>query len=397
MPPLLDEQTSLRAELNSELESLEAAHRLRGLQSVERSSARRLKIGRRFYLNFSSNNYLGLAEHSAVQRAAQKALSRWGAGSGSSRLVAGDLLIHEKLEAALARFKREQSCLVFSSGFLANLGAVTALAGEQDLILVDRLNHASLIDAARLSRAKIWVYPHRDAGRARELLKRAGRFRRRWVLTDAYFSMDGDTAPLGQLLEICRETRSHLYVDEAHSVGVYGKSGAGLTEELGLTGEIDVVMGTLSKALGSVGGYVCGSEELRRTLIQKARTFVYTTAPSPAASAAALESLRVIGRSPSLRVRLWENARTLREALTAQGYDLMNSEGPIVPVKIGDSLRAVQCQEYLRGKGIYAVCIRPPTVPKGTDRIRLSVTASHTRADMALLCKAFDGMRRCLS
>ncbi len=373
--------------LQEELDALNKKNLFRSLEVVEAEDARYIHVQGKKFLNFASNNYLGLSTHKTVQSKAIAAIRQWGAGSGASRLVSGNLTIHEMLEKKIASFKKEEAALIFSSGYLANLGAVTALVGEKDLVLVDRLNHASLIDAARLSRAKLWVYPHRDMTALAGLLSRASGFRRKLVLTDAYFSMDGDVAPLDRLSEICRAHDAMLMVDEAHSTGVFGKRGSGLVEQFGLSGQVDVVMGTLSKALGSVGGFITGKKALREFLINHAREFVYTTAPAPSASAAALGAIQVIEKNALLRTRYWKNIHGFRKALEALDFNLMGSEGPIVPVLIGDSGKALQFKEWLRSHGIFAPAIRPPTVPKGTDRIRFSLTAVHTPSDLDYLVK----------
>lgn len=341
------------------------------------------------FINFSSNNYLGLTHHPKVLAAAEQAIKEWGAGSGASRLITGDLDIHEKLEIKLAAFKNEEASIIFSSGYLANLGAITAFLTEKDVVLVDKLNHASLIDAARLSKAKLWVYPHRDIDSLRKLLKKCTAYQKRLVLTDAYFSMDGTVAPLAELLTVCRETDSQLLIDEAHSTGVYGKTGRGLTEHFGLQGQIDFVMGTLSKSLGSVGGYVSGSKKMKEFLVNRARSFIYTTAPAPSASAAAAAALSVIEEERNLIKKLWENTRRVREGLGKLGFDLMGSEGPIIPVKVGDTNKVMAFQEFLRKEGFYVAAIRPPTVPKKMDRLRLSISAVHDEENLKSLIAAF--------
>ncbi len=254
------------------------------------------RLGR--FVDFSSNDYLGLSQHPRVIAAASRALKNWGTGSAASRLLSGNLDIHEKLEKNLAHFKREPAAVVFSSGYLANLGTIGTLAGEADIVVLDRLCHASLVDGARLSKAKLWVYRHRDVSQLAELLKRAKNFRRRLVVTDAYFSMDGDLAPLPEIIRVCRETDSMLMIDEAHSTGVYGRTGRGVMEHFGVTGGVNAVMGTLSKALGSVGGFVCGSTALKRAIVNFCRPYIYTTAPAPASSGSASEALDVIKDEP---------------------------------------------------------------------------------------------------
>lgn len=383
----------LALELSEELQSLKRKNLYRRLETLRSPRASRFRIGKREFINFTSNNYLGLAQHPFVLKKAAQTLREWGAGSGASRLLSGNFEIHEELEKKLAGFKKEEAAIVFSSGYLANLGVVTALLNEQDVVLVDRLNHASLIDAARLSKAKLWVYPHKDVSELKKLLQRAARFRRRLVLTDAYFSMDGDTAPLSKLLEVCRATDSLLMVDEAHSTGVFGNAGGGLTEHFGLQGQIDVVMGTLSKALGSVGGYVCGRSILREYLINRCREFIYTTAPSPVASGAALASLKVIQSKPEIRKKLWANIHFLRNGLEGLDFDLMGSEGPIIPIKTGEPGKTLKAKEALMKEGIFSAAIRPPTVSKGTDRIRFSVTADHKKSDLEKVLFVLKKMR----
>ncbi len=365
------------AELVGDLVGLRENNLYRSPEILSSGNSSVIRIQGRDFLNFSSNNYLGLAVNPRVVRAASAASKKWGAGSGASRLISGGLGIHDELERELASFKKEEAALVYTSGYMANVGAVTALLNEKDLVLVDRLNHASLIDAARLCRAQLRVYPHRDMAALEKILDKAAGFRRKMVLTDAYFSMDGDVAPLDELHRICVKKDALLLVDEAHSTGVFGRSGRGLTEQFGLQGKIDVVMGTLSKALGSSGGFIAGKAVLKDYLINRSREFIYTTAPVPAASGAALESLRILRTNGKLRKKLWENVSHLREGLEKLGCDLMGSEGPIVPILIGDTAKALRVREYLRKEGIFAPVIRPPTVSKGTDRIRLSLTAAH--------------------
>ncbi|MBI2094900.1 MAG: 8-amino-7-oxononanoate synthase [Candidatus Omnitrophica bacterium] len=380
--------------LQNELDELKRKKICRLLETVACSGPARIRAAGDRLLDFSSNNYLGLTAHPRVLRESALAIRRWGTGSGASRLLSGNLKIHEDLEAKIAAFKGEEAAAVFSSGYMAALGAVTSLVGEKDAVLVDRLNHASLIDAARLSRAKFWVYPHRDAAALDDLLGRAKGYRRRLVVTDSYFSMDGDIAPLGRIAEVCRRRGALLMVDEAHATGVFGKRGSGLTEHFGLTGTIDVVMGTLSKALASVGGYVAGKAVLKRYLVTRSRQFIYTTAPSPAASGAAYGAIGVIEKHPEIRERYWEKIRRTRGSLEALGFDLMDSEGPVVPVLIGDTARAVRAAAFLRRHGIFAPAIRPPTVPNRTDRIRLSLTAAHTEEDLGRLIAALQKMRK---
>jgi 8-amino-7-oxononanoate synthase len=338
-------------------------------------------------INFSSNDYLGLGNDAEVIRAAQAAAAKWGTGAGASRLVSGTMAVHEELERRLAEWIGTEAALVFPSGFQANLGVMQALVSAGDEVYLDRFVHASLVDGARLSGARLKVYPHRDTERLKKLLAKpfSGK---RLIVTDSYFSMDGDRAPLRDLVELSEKYGAMLLVDEAHAVGVYGKNGRGLLSEAGLSGRVTAVVGTLSKSLGSQGGFVCGSAELRDFLINKARTFIYSTGVSPLVCAAALASLDIVEKSDELRLRLWERVDTARAKLLAAGFNLGDSEGPIIPIMIGDSGRAVELADQLREAGILGVAIRPPTVPKGTDRIRLTITAKHTEQDIDLLVAA---------
>ncbi len=386
------------AALKKELKSLKVAGLHRAPETIHGFRGSQIRIGSDWLINFSSNNYLGLAQHPWVIQETAVAIKKWGTGSGASRILSGNLQIHRQLEDRIASFKNEEAALIFSSGYLANLGAVTALLNETDLVLADRYNHASLIDAARLSKAKFRVYPHRDITALEKLLAAAPASggkgtRRKLVTTDAYFSMDGTVAPLNKILEVCRRHGASLLVDEAHSTGVFGRTGRGLTEHFGVSGKIDVVMGTLSKALGSVGGFIAGKAILKETLINRSKEFIYTTAPSPAASAAALASLEFIEKNPNLRKKLWINIDRARRGLSEAGFDLMDSEGPILPILIGDTKKAVAMKAFLAKEGIFAPAIRPPTVPKGTDRIRLSVTAQHSESDIERLLNALKKAR----
>jgi 8-amino-7-oxononanoate synthase len=380
-------------DIRSDLEQLKARHLYRDPEIFPPRKGRPLGSPLQRFVDFSSNNYLGLSRHPRVIQGAHRALREWGAGSAASRLLSGNLKIHDELEKKLADFKKEEAAAIFSSGYLANLGMVRTLVNEQDVVILDRFCHASLMDGARLSRAKFWVYEHRDSEDLKNLLSRAKLFRRRLVVTDAYFSMDGDVAPIADLVDLCEKNEAILMIDEAHSTGVYGKTGRGLTEHFGVSGKVPVVMGTLSKALGSVGGFIAGSALLRETLVNFCRSFIYTTAPSPAASGAALAALDVIKTTPQLREKLWDNSRRLREGLKSLGLDLMGSEGPIVPISVGDAARVVKIKALLSQDGFLVSAIRPPSVPRGTDRIRLSVSAAHTAGQIDGLLAAFKKIR----
>lgn len=371
----------------------------RTLRTLTAPQGASVRADGREMINFSSNDYLGLAFDPDVIRGAQGTAAAWGTGAGASRLVSGTLGPHGELERRLAAWVGTEAALIFPSGFQTNLGVIQALVGAGDEIFVDRFAHASLVDGARLSGAKLRVYPHADAERLAELLTRpcAGK---RLVVTDSYFSMDGDRAPLEQLIDACERAGAMLLVDEAHAFGVYGGNGRGLLHEEGLqsaagsfAGRVTAVVGTLSKSLGSQGGFVAGSAGFIEHLVNTARTFIYTTGVSPLVCGAALASLDIIEASEERRRTLWDRAAYARKNLAALGLDLGRSEGPIIPVIIGDTRRTLEIADRLREAGILGVAIRPPTVPKGTDRIRLTVTAKHTEADIDRLT---DALRRSL-
>jgi 8-amino-7-oxononanoate synthase len=345
-----------------------------------------------------SNNYLGLADHPRVREAAAEAAMRWGVGAGASRLVSGTMTIHRRLEERLAAFEQSQACLLFGSGYLANIGVIGALAGSGDTVFSDELNHASIVDGCRLSRAEVVVYRHRDVEHLHWSMHRHGGRKdsqgRRLIVTDSVFSMDGDVAPLEALVELAHSYRARLVVDEAHATGILGPGGRGAIAQAGLQGEVDVIVGTLGKALGSYGAYVCADGEIVRYLISTSRSLIFSTAPSPPALAGALAALELLEERPHRVQRLRSNASTLRGALAAEGFAVTAGEMPIVPLVVGDAHEAVDlCQAAIEG-GVFAQAIRPPTVPAGTSRLRLAAMASHTASDMRLAASVLAGAAR---
>ncbi len=332
-------------------------------------------------LMLCSNNYLGLADHPRLRAAAGDAARRWGAGSGGSRLVSGTMDVHRELEGRLAAFEGAEAALLFGSGYLANVGVVSSVAQRGEVVLSDALNHASIIDGCRLSRAEVFVYEHGDADHLRWGLERAGG-RASLIVTDGVFSMDGDVAPLAEIVSLAREYGVRVVVDEAHGTGALGPGGRGAVAEAGLAGEVDVVVGTLGKALGSYGAYAACSAELAEYLLNVARPFIFSTALPPAAAASALAALDVLEAEPERAARLQENARALRAELAREGWDVAGSSTQIVPLVVGDAALAVRiCEEALR-RGVFAQAIRPPTVPPGTSRLRLAVMATHTPREL---------------
>ena len=379
--------------LQGELDGLEREGLRRSCRRIEAVEGGRIKVDGRWLVHLGSNNYLGLTTHPEVIAAAADAAAKWGTGSGSARLIGGTFAVHAELEEELARFKQAEAALLFSTGYMANLGIITALAGPGDLVVCDRLDHASLIDACRLSGAELRVYPHADAARLEEALaQRRGRYRRLLVATEGVFSMDGDIAPLPEILAVTRRHGGWLLLDDAHGTGVLGETGRGTLEHFGIAPEGILQMGTLSKALGSVGGYLAGPRAVVETLVNRARSFIYTTAPAPADAAAALAALRVVRREPEPRRRLWENTRRLTEGLREAGWPLTAEQSPIVPVRTGSVRRTMETARALLERGVYAPGIRPPTVPAGSARIRTSVTAAHTAEDLGEALKAFEAV-----
>jgi 8-amino-7-oxononanoate synthase len=385
----------LDGELTSELERLEEAGLRRTLRALGSGSRAAVAIGGRAVLLLSSNNYLGLADHPALVEAACAATRRWGCGTGASRLICGHLELHAEVEAQIARFKGTEAALLFPSGYQANVGAITALAGRGDHVFSDALNHASIIDGCRLSRASVHLYPHRDVRTLESLLAATPPGGRRLIVTDSVFSMDGDRAPLGELVALARTYHSILFLDEAHATGVLGPRGAGLADADGLTGAIDVQMGTLGKALGGAGAYVAGSRALIDLILNRARSFVYTTGLAPAATAAAGAALRVLEAEPERRAALLRNAERLRRGLG--GLNLrVDGDTHIVPVLLGDNALAMRFATALLERGVLAQAIRPPTVPAGTARLRVTPMATHREADMDRALDAFAGAARAL-
>jgi glycine C-acetyltransferase/8-amino-7-oxononanoate synthase len=371
------------AERLAELEQLGLTRRLRMVSGPQGPTV--LLDGEPVLL-LCSNNYLGLADHPRVRQAAADAAMRWGVGAGASRLVSGTMTIHRRLEERLADFKRSEASLLFGSGYLANMGVIGALAGPGASIFSDELNHASIVDGCRLSRADVIVYRHRDVEHLDWSLRRhPGRHdgrEGRLIVTDSVFSMDGDVAPLEQIVELARIHGARLLVDEAHATGSLGPGGRGAVAQAGLEGEVDVVIGTLGKALGSYGAYACADAETIRYLINTARPLIFSTAPPPPAVAGALAALELLESQPQRVQRLRSNARALRRALAAEGFPVADGEMQIVPLVVGDERAAVRLCQAAIERGVFAQAIRPPTVPAGTSRLRLAALASHTASEL---------------
>lgn len=380
--------------LQTELQKLRDAGLYRQLRRVDGEQGPTLVLDGREVINFSSNNYLGIANHPALCAAAKQAIDRYGCGSGASRLISGNMTLHEELEAKLAQFKNTEAALVFSSGFQVNSGILSTLTGEGDVILSDSLNHASLIDGCRLSRAKTLVYGHCDLDQLEAALKQAAPAKRKLIVTESIFSMDGDEAPLVRIVELAEKYGAAVMVDEAHGTGIYGASGAGVVAKLGLGARVLVQMGTLGKALGGFGAYVAGSKELRELLINRCRSFIFTTALPPAVMAMAIAALDLVQREPERRERLRENVQALKSGLRRLNFSLPDNDSPILPLIIGDASRCMEFSAALLDRGVFAQGIRPPTVPEGTSRLRITAIATHTDEQISRALAAFENANR---
>jgi 8-amino-7-oxononanoate synthase len=372
-----------------ELESLKEKNLYRRLRTLEDPQGAHATFEGRELLLFCSNDYLGLSRHPRVIRAAQRALKTYGVGAGSARLISGTSKAHAALEKKLAQTKGKESALVFAAGFLANLGILTAFAGEQDVIIMDKLCHASLVDGARLSKAELRVFPHKNYKKCEELLRGSQSARRRILVTETVFSMDGDLADLKELVRLKKRYGALLVADDAHGTGVLGAHGRGAAEKEGLSQKIDIIMGTLSKALGGLGGFVASDKVMTDTLVNFARPFIFATALPPVLCEAAREALCVVEEEPLLRKRLWDNIRQVHQGLAGLGLSIGKSGSAILPVMIGDEGKAMKIFEKLLARGVFIPAVRYPTVPKGKARLRVTVSAAHTRQDIAKLIAAF--------
>ena len=341
-------------------------------------------------INLCSNNYLGLANHPALKAAALEAVARFGVGSGAVRTIAGNMSIHQELETELAGFKHTEATLLYQSGFSANAGTVAAILEKGDVVVSDELNHASLIDGCRLSGADKKIYPHKDVGAARRMLAESRGARRVLLITDGVFSMDGDIAPLPDLVAAAEEYGAIMMVDDAHASGVLGKDGRGTVDHFGMHGRVHVQVGTLSKAFAGLGGYVAGSRALIEWLMHRARPLLFSTSHPPSVAASALAAVRLVQREPDLIRRLWDNTRFFKDGLRRLGLDTGNSETPITPVIIGDEARAMQFSDRLFEEGVFAVGLAFPTVPRGKARVRTIVTAGHTAQHLERALAAFQ-------
>jgi 8-amino-7-oxononanoate synthase len=373
-----------------DLQTLAKQHLLRELSLIDSPSAPVISLEGQEVLLFASNNYLGLANHPQVKVAATKAIEEFGVGAGASRLISGTMTPHHTLERDLARLKSTEASLTFSSGYATNIGVIPSLAKADSLILADRLCHASLIDGCRLSRATLRIFHHNDLAHLKRLLSSHSPHASALIITEGVFSMDGDLAPLPEMARLAEEFESTLLVDDAHGTGVMGPNGRGTVEHYGLDPASILHMGTLSKAIGASGGFVAGPKDFVAYLINTSRSFIYSTALPPAMAAAASTSLAIIQQEPQRRRKLWRNREFLHNGLVDMGFELTNTQSPILPIIVKDPELGLQMSHRLREEGVWIPAIRPPTVPKGTSRLRITVTADHSIKQLETALRALQ-------
>jgi glycine C-acetyltransferase len=380
--------------LTAELDSLKQQGLFRHLRILEGEQKPAATIDHRHVVNLSSNNYLGLTTHPRLRDAARDALDRLGVGSGSVRTIAGTMTIHMELEQRLAAFKNTEAVVVFQSGFAANAGTVAAVLSKDDVVVSDELNHASIIDGCRLSRAAIKVFPHKDVDAARRVLQELPAGQRKLLITDGVFSMDGDLGALPGLCALAEEFGCIMMVDDAHASGVFGRNGRGTIDHFGMHGRVDIQVGTLSKAVGALGGYVAGSRALIDFLYHRARPFLFSTSHPPAVAAACLAAIDVLEQEPQIIERLWENTRFFKAGLQALGFNTGLSESPITPVIAGDGALAMKLSDRLFEEGVFAQGIAFPTVARDKARVRTIVTATHSRDELQFALDVFAKVGR---
>jgi len=380
--------------LKDQIESLKRAGLHRTLRSLQGPQSTTTIIDGKRVLQLSSNNYLGLATHPRLKAAAKEAIERYGSGAGASRLICGNLELNRKLEDKIAKLKGKESALLFSTGYMANIGTIATLMDEGDVIVSDELNHASIIDGCRMSKAQTRVYPHRNMYALEKLLKESRHSSHRLIVTDGIFSMDGDIVPLPDLVGLAERYECMLMVDDAHATGVLGAHGGGTGEYFDLQDKIDISMGTLGKALGGFGAFVAGSHRLREFLINRARPFIFTTALPPAVIASGIAALELLEEEPEMRARLWENVGFFKKEIEDFGFNTLQSETQIIPILVGDTSLTLRMGEMLLEEGVFIQGIRPPAVPQGASRLRITLMATHTQKELECALEAIEKVGR---
>jgi len=391
---------SFQTWLGDNLQTLKDQHLYKVPKILETPAGGRVRMNGREVVNLSSNNYLGLANHPKVRQAALESIERWGVGAGAVRWIGGTMSVHDELEQRLAKFKHTEAVLVFTGGFTANSGCIPAVLTDKDVVISDELNHASIIDGVRLSPAAYkksegWVYRHKGMEDLERALKLANekRFEKKLIITDGVFSMDGDIAPMPDIVALAEKHDAIVMIDDAHGSGVLGEHGAGTTSHFGLYGRVDIQLGTLSKALGVIGGYIAGSALLKDWLINRGRPYLFSTAHPPMVAAALIAALDVMENDPTPMKKLWDNTRLWKSMLAEAGFDTMGSETPITPVYVGDEGTAQEMERMLFEEGVYALAIVFPTVARGKARLRTMPNATHTEEDLLFALEAFKRVR----
>jgi glycine C-acetyltransferase len=387
-------RTDPLAYLGKELDTLREQKLFRQLRILDDEQKAHTTVDHKSVVNLSSNNYLGLTTHPRLRQAALKAIEEFGVGTGSVRTIAGTMEIHMELERRLAEFKKVEKVVVFQSGFTANAGTVSAILTKEDVVISDELNHASIIDGCRLSRATIKVFPHKDVDAARKIIKDLPASQRKLLITDGVFSMDGDLGPLPALCDLAEDTGCIMMVDDAHASGVFGKNGRGTVDHFDMHGRVDIQVGTLSKAIGALGGYVAGNTNLIEFLYHRARPFLFSTSHPPSVVLACMAALDVLMEEPEIIEQLWENTRFFKEGLQRLGFKTGLSESPITPVIAGEGAKAMELSDKLFARGVFAQGIAFPTVARDKARVRTIVTATHTREDLQYALDAFAAVGR---
>jgi glycine C-acetyltransferase len=387
-------RTDPLAYLGKELDTLREQKLFRQLRILDDEQKAHTTVDHKSVVNLSSNNYLGLTTHPRLRQAALKAIEEFGVGTGSVRTIAGTMEIHMELERRLAEFKKVEKVVVFQSGFTANAGTVSAILTKEDVVISDELNHASIIDGCRLSRATIKVFPHKDVDAARKIIKDLPASQRKLLITDGVFSMDGDLGPLPALCDLAEDTGCIMMVDDAHASGVFGKNGRGTVDHFDMHGRVDIQVGTLSKAIGALGGYVAGNTNLIEFLYHRARPFLFSTSHPPSVVLACMAALDVLMEEPEIIEQLWENTRFFKEGLQRLGFNTGLSESPITPVIAGEGAKAMELSDKLFARGVFAQGIAFPTVARDKARVRTIVTATHTREDLQYALDAFAAVGR---
>ena len=387
-------RTDPLAYLGNEIEAMKEQQLFRKLRILEDEQKAHTTVDQKSVVNLSSNNYLGLTTHPKLREKALQAIAQYGVGTGSVRTIAGTMDIHMELERRLAEFKKVEKVVVFQSGFAANAGTVSAILTKEDVVISDELNHASIIDGCRLSRATIKVFPHKDVEAARRIINELPAGQRKLLITDGVFSMDGDLGPLPALCDLAEETGCIMMVDDAHASGVFGKNGRGTIDHFGMHGRVDIQVGTLSKAMGALGGYVAGNANLIDFLHHRARPFLFSTSHPPSVVLACMAALDVLLEEPEIIERLWANTRFFKEGLHRLGFNTGLSESPITPVITGEGAKAMLLSDKLFERGVFAQGIAFPTVARDKARVRTIVTATHTREDLQYALDAFAAVGR---